>query len=213
MTVPVPGRQKTLTKPSVIACILARGLRASGSFTLTAWTEPSSTIRWVQPTVAISGSVNTVLETTPRSSGETASPRAWRIAIRPCIAATEASISTPVTSPAAYTPGAVVRETRSTRMHPWSSSCTPAVSSPSPSTLGTEPTAISACDPSTVRPSVRVTTTPSSVRRAAAARERASTVMPLRRKTPSITSAASASSPGSTRSREDTRTTSLPRDS
>ena len=40
------------------------------------------------------------------------------MAIRPCIAATEASISTPVQSPAAYTPRAVVRDTRSTPTKP-----------------------------------------------------------------------------------------------
>jgi dihydrolipoamide dehydrogenase len=37
----------------------------------------------------------------PSRSGATASPRACHIAIRPCIAATDASMSTPVTSPAA----------------------------------------------------------------------------------------------------------------
>ena len=51
----------------------------------------------------------------------TASPRKCHIAIRPCMAATEASISTPVQSPAAYTPRAEVRETRSTLMKPPSS--------------------------------------------------------------------------------------------
>ena len=40
-------------------------------------------------------------ETCAAISGETASPRAWCIAIRPCIAATEASGYTPVQSPAA----------------------------------------------------------------------------------------------------------------
>ena len=54
-----------------------------------------------QPTVAISGAVKTLEETLFRSRGVTASPRKCHIAIRPCIAATEASISTPVQSPAA----------------------------------------------------------------------------------------------------------------
>ena len=53
------------------------------------------------PTVAISGSVKTFDDTVARSSGATASPSACHIAIRPCIAATDASISTPVQSPAA----------------------------------------------------------------------------------------------------------------
>jgi hypothetical protein len=51
--------------------------------------------------VAISGAVNTVDDTCDRSSGCTASPMACHMAIRPCMAATEASISTPVQSPAA----------------------------------------------------------------------------------------------------------------
>ena len=78
--------------------------------------RPAATSASVNPTVAISGSVNTLLDTVLRSSGVTASPIACHIAMRPCIAATEASISTPVTSPAAYTPRADVRETRSTSM-------------------------------------------------------------------------------------------------
>ena len=84
--------------------------------------SPASTARCDQPTVAISGAVKTLEETLRRSSGVTASPRKCHIAIRPCIAATEASISTPVQSPAAYTPRAEVRETRSTWMKPPSSS-------------------------------------------------------------------------------------------
>ena len=64
--------------------------------------------------VAISGSVKMLAETTPRLSGATASPSACDMAMRPCMAATEASGSTPVTSPAAYTPRTDVRETRST---------------------------------------------------------------------------------------------------
>ena len=55
----------------------------------------------VTPTVAISGSVNTLAATVFSRSGATASPSACHMAIRPCIAATEASGSTPVQSPAA----------------------------------------------------------------------------------------------------------------
>ena len=78
------------------------------------------------------------------------------------------------------------------------------------SVLAIEPTAISTCEPSTLRPSASSTTTPLPVRRTPAARERSITVMPLRRNTPSSTSAASASSVGSTRSRDDTSITSEP---
>ena len=55
----------------------------------------------VTPTVAISGSVKIVAATWSSRSGWTASPSACHMAMRPCIAATEASISTPVQSPAA----------------------------------------------------------------------------------------------------------------
>ena len=51
--------------------------------------------------VAISGRVNTAAATVFSLMGATPSPRACHIAIRPCMAATEASISTPVQSPAA----------------------------------------------------------------------------------------------------------------
>ena len=69
--------------------------------TASASISPASTACCDQPTVAISGAVKTLEETFFRSSGVTASPRKCHIAIRPCIAATEASISTPVQSPAA----------------------------------------------------------------------------------------------------------------
>ncbi len=133
------------------------------------------------------------------------------MAIRPCIAATEASISTPVQSPAAYTPRAEVRDTRSTSMNPPRSRVTPASVSPIPLVFGTDPTASRQCEPVTVRPSVRVTVTSSPCRVTDCARDFDSTVRPCRAKTSSSTWAASASSPGSTRSREDTSTTSPPR--
>ena len=115
-TIPVPGRQNSFTNPSVRPCIFARALVASGSLMTRTSISPASACACVTPTVAISGSVNTLLDTLPRSSGLTASPSACHIAMRPCMAATDASMSTPVTSPAAYTPRAAVRETRSTSM-------------------------------------------------------------------------------------------------
>ena len=72
------------------------------------------------------------------------------------------------------------------------------------------PTVSRQCEPRTVRPSSRVTSTPSPDRLTAAARDRLSTVIPRRRNTSSTTTAASASSCGSTRSREDTRVTCEP---
>ena len=68
------------------------------------------------------------------------------------------------------------------------------------------------CEPSTVRPSVSVTRTVSPVRSTDCIREVESTFMPRRVSTSSRTAAASASSPGSTRSRDETRVTSLPRE-
>ncbi len=68
------------------------------------------------PTVAISGSVKMFDDTVPNRSGVTASPSACHIAILPCMAATDASGSTPVQSPAAYTPGTDVLDIRSTSM-------------------------------------------------------------------------------------------------
>jgi hypothetical protein len=72
------------------------------------------------------------------------------------------------------------------------------------------PTVISACDPSTVRPSVSSTTTPFSVRRTAAARPFSAILPPRDWNTFSTTAAASASSPGSTWSREETSVTGTP---
>ena len=53
------------------------------------------------PTVAISGWVKTLAATVFSLIGVTASPSACHMAIRPCMAATEASWKMPVTSPAA----------------------------------------------------------------------------------------------------------------
>ena len=75
---------------------------------------------------------------------------------------------------------------------------------------GTTPTVTRQWVPRTVRPSVSVTSTPSPSRRAEAARDRLSTVIPRRLNTSSTTIAASASSCGSTRSREETRVTCAP---
>ena len=74
---------------------------ARGSIRTSPETSPSRISFSVTPTTAISGLVNTAEETCAEISGETASPRAWYMAMRPCIAATEASGNTPVQSPAA----------------------------------------------------------------------------------------------------------------
>src|SRR5690625_5131119 len=213
-TTPEPGRQNSLTNPSMIPCIFARGFVDSARLTTSASARPSSTACWDTPTVAISGAVNTFDETVFRLNGDTASPSACHIATRPCMAATEASMRTPVQSPAAYTPRAEVRDTRSTSMNPDDVVCTPHSCSPRSSVLGIEPTAIKQWLPSRVRPSVRVTTTPSPspspFRCTEAAREREYTIRPRRANTSCSTVAASAYSPGSTRSRDDTSTASLP---
>jgi hypothetical protein len=53
------------------------------------------------PAVAIWGSVKMVAAVASQRSGATACPSRCHIAIRPCMAATEASMTRPVTSPAA----------------------------------------------------------------------------------------------------------------
>ncbi len=77
--------------------------------------------------------------------------------------------------------------------------------------MGTEPSARMQWEASTVRPSVSVTVTVSPSRVTDSIRERDSTVMPRRLETSSSTRDASASSPGSTRSRELTSVTGMPR--
>jgi len=107
--------------------------------------------------------------------------------------------------------GIDVRATRLTRMCPEPVSCTPASFRPMSSVLGSDPTAMRQWLPSTTRPSDSVATTPVLVALTESARDFESTVMPLRLKTSSITRAASASSPGSTWSREEIRVTFEPR--
>ena len=76
--------------------------------------------------------------------------------------------------------------------------------------LGTEPSARMQWEPSTVRPSVSVTVTVSPSRVTDSIRDFESTFIPRRVSTSSSTAAASASSPGSTRSREETSVTWIP---
>ena len=76
--------------------------------------------------------------------------------------------------------------------------------------FGIAPTAIRQWVPEMTRPSERVTSTRSPTRLADSARERDITFMPRLRKTSSRTAAASGSSPGSTRSRDDTSVTREP---
>ena len=86
----------------------------------------------------------------------------------------------------------------------------PTFSSPSPPVLGTEPTVISAWLPSTVRPSVIVTSTPSAVRVTESARAFFTSVTPRSANTSSSTAAASESSCGRIWSRLATTVTFTP---
>jgi hypothetical protein len=97
---PVAWRAKSLTKPSCRSPILARALVASGSCT-TSTSGFSGSAFSCMPTVAISGWVKTLAATVLSRIGVTASPSACHMAMRPCMAATDASWKTPVTSPAA----------------------------------------------------------------------------------------------------------------
>ena len=102
ITTPVAGRQKILTNPSVQRpASWPAALVDSGSMIVRAGTSPASIARWPMPTVAISGWVKTLRGHRLQPHRRTPSPSACHIAIRPCMAATEASISTPVQSPAA----------------------------------------------------------------------------------------------------------------
>ncbi|COY38657.1 Uncharacterised protein [Mycobacterium tuberculosis] len=73
----------------------------NGSMMVRAATEPASMTDCGTPTAAISGLVKTVAATVRNRIGLTPSPSAWYIAMRPCIAATDARGSKPVQSPAA----------------------------------------------------------------------------------------------------------------
>ena len=100
MTTPVDRRVNSFTKPSRRSLILARALVASGSRTTSMSWSSVIDFSWT-PTVAISGWVKTLAATVFSLIGATASPSACHMAMRPCMAATEASWKTPVTSPAA----------------------------------------------------------------------------------------------------------------
>ena len=100
MTTPVERRVNSFTKPSRRSLILARAFVASGSRTTSMSWSSVIVFSWT-PTVAISGWVKTLAATVFSLIGATASPSACHIAMRPCMAATEASWKTPVTSPAA----------------------------------------------------------------------------------------------------------------
>ncbi len=80
-----------------------------------------------------------------------------------------------------------------------------------PAVFGMEPTAMRQWLPSTVRPSDRVTVTPSPTTSTFSARDFDSTCMPPRLNTFSSTRAASWSSPGRTCSRLETSVTFAPR--
>ena len=61
-TMPVPGRQNNFTKPSLIPCILARGVARQREGHDVGLFASASTAFWDQPTVAISGAVKTLEE-------------------------------------------------------------------------------------------------------------------------------------------------------
>ena len=179
--------------------------------TVRALTWPDSISCWVTPTAAISGRVNTAVATVFNRNGETPSPKAWYMAIRPCIAATDARGKRSVQSPAAYTPGTFVRDTRSTLICPEGVVSIPMLSTPMFRVLGIEPTVMSACDPRISRPSlVRTNTPPSSMRTTESTRACFTRDTPRSVNTVSSTSAASASSCGKIRSRDATIVTFTP---
>src|SRR6185312_626481 len=90
ITVPEPLRAMIFTKPSLTFIIFARALVARSSLRMSPWYLPSLTCASLTPTVAISGLVKMLEETSCVFSGRTPSPIRWAMAMRPCIAATEA---------------------------------------------------------------------------------------------------------------------------
>ena len=100
-TWPEPLRAKIFTKPVFSERIFARGLVARSSLMMSAEYSPLWICCSVMPTAAISGRVNTALPTVRMRSGSTPSPSAWYMAMRPCIAATDASGMRSEQSPAA----------------------------------------------------------------------------------------------------------------
>ena len=150
----------------------------------------------VSPTCATSGSVKVTQGTTSSSHAvpdHGARPaKALPAAIRPCSSPTCVNCSRLVQSPAAHTVGPAC-SLSSVTTRPLSS-CTPAVSSPSPSVAGLRPTATSRCEPATLVPSARCSTGPAEAR---------TTWAPVRRETPSRSSTAvtAACASGSSRPR------------
>ena len=206
---PVTLRQNNLTKPSLRPCILARALPWSGR--VIAGPPPQrNRLGSGSPRPCDLRSGEDVGRDSLQSRGETASTRVVPTSRSgPAIAATEASISTPVrpgrVDPTGGGAGDPVHldEAALVQTHAGLRQAQSEV-------LGTEPTANRQCEPVTVRPSVKVTVTSSASRVTDCARERDITVSPRRPNTSSRTCAASASSPGSTRSRDETSTTSDP---
>ncbi len=80
---------------------LSLRLEPDGSITVRAGYSPESIEFCETPTAAISGRVKMAEATVLSRIGLTPSPSEWYMAMRPCMAATDASGSTPVQSPAA----------------------------------------------------------------------------------------------------------------
>jgi len=98
MITPADCRQKSLTKTLPQPGHLRSRIRPQRSMTVRSRHNPSSIIYCDTPTAAISGLVKTVAATVRNRIGLTPSPSACHMAIRPCIAATDASGSRPVQS-------------------------------------------------------------------------------------------------------------------
>ena len=145
--------------PSDCPAIRPRGLARSGCRVTATRTPFSSALLSVSPTPATSGRVKTVPAIASRLIGSTGRPSAESAEMRPCMAAVEASIQPPVTSPAAEMCSFVVRQQPLITISPRGPTSTPTDSRPSSSVCARMPMQMIAWVPLNSRPSWACTRT------------------------------------------------------
>ena len=142
--------------PSDWPAMRPRGLARSGWRVTATRTPFSCALLSVSPTPATSGRVKTVPAIASRLIGSTGRPSAESAAMRPCMAAVEASIQPPVTSPAAEMRSFVVRQQPLIAISPRAPTSTPTDSRPSSLVCARMPMQMIACVPVKRRPSCAV---------------------------------------------------------
>ena len=142
--------------PSDWPAMRPRGLARSGWRVTATRTPCSSALLSVSPTPATSGRVKTVPAMASRLIGSTSRPSAESAEMRPCMAAVEASIQPPVTSPAAEMRSFEVRQLPLILISPRGPTSTPTELRPSSSVCARMPMQMIACVPVNCRPSSAV---------------------------------------------------------